>query len=108
LQALTLLNDAAFMEAAQALAARSAKEAPGSPSDRARRIFRACLSRAPQPDELAMLTKFYEENLARFRDGRSDPAPLVAPGTPGDRAEAAAWTLVARAVLNLDETITRE
>lgn len=109
LQALTLLNDAAFVEAARALALRTLSEAPTSAPHRARLIFRSCLARNPSEDELERLTKFYEASLARFRSGEADPKAVAgsdARGFPPD--EVAAFTLLARAVLNLDETITRE
>ena len=109
LQALTLLNDAAFVEAARALALRALTEAPEPPADRARLIFRACVARGPGEDELAALMKFYQHELARFRSGGEDARPVAGSETKGFALdELAAWTLVARAVLNLDETITRE
>ncbi len=123
LQALTLLNDAVFVEAAQALARRIINECPGgTPEARGRHAFRLCLSRSPLPEELARLTAFYEHQLARFRSGELDaakvaglgikdpPTPLLSPTPPPgtDAAELAAWTTVARILLNLDETVTKE
>lgn len=87
LQALTLLNDQMFMEAAQALAKTVIAE---SQSDEARlqRIFRRSLTRPPAPDEEAMLKTF----LQKQRDKKL--------------AGEALWSAVSRAVLNLDEAIT--
>jgi Protein of unknown function (DUF1553) len=123
LQALTLLNDAVFVEAAQAMARRIIIECPERSVDaRARRAFRLCLTRSPRPEELARLTAFYEHQLARFRSGELDaakiaglgikgpPTPLLCPSPPPgtDTSELAAWTTVARVLLNLDETVTKE
>ena len=111
LQALTLLNDAVFVEAAQAMARRIVVECPDRSVDaRARHAFRLCLTRSPRPEELARLTAFYEHQLARFRSGELDaarvaglgvkdaPTPLLSPTPPAgtDAAELAAWTTVAR------------
>jgi hypothetical protein len=124
LQALTLLNDTVFVEAAQAMARRILVECP----DRtivahAGYAFRLCLARQPRPEELARLTAFFDRQLARFRTGELDatqvaglgskeptPTPLLAPTPPpgSDRNELAAWTVVARVLLNLDETVTKE
>ena len=109
LQALTLLNDAAFVEAAHALALRALAEAPVTAEDRARFLVRSCLARWPSDDELAMLLKFHEKELTRFRSGGVDPKGVAGSETKGFALdEVAAWTLTARVVLNLDETITRE
>jgi hypothetical protein len=112
LQALTLLNDSAFVEAAQALAARVIAEAPEDIASRARFAFRLCLARAPRDAELKVLTDFYGKQRARFEKGTADPGAVagVDANTP-DAArvkELAAWTTVARLLLNLDETITKE
>ena len=113
LQALTLLNDAVFVEAAQALARRVVAQSPGGPVE-ARMIdaFRLCLARPPGADELRALTAFHDRQLARFRAGELDAAAVSgvdARASPGDDPVVlAAWTAVARALLNLDETVTKE
>lgn len=120
LQALTMLNDDVFIEAAGALARRLIREAP-EPSEDARLnlAYRLCLGREPRPEERARVLAFYNEQLARFRDGQLDASPIVAPNpdppTPllavpsdADPNELAAWTIVARVLLNLDETVTKE
>jgi hypothetical protein len=83
LQALTLLNDTAYVELAQALAARIVHEGGTEKEQGIEAIFRLCLGRTPQPSEAAILG----ELLAK---------------------EDNAWPAVARAMLNLDEFITRE
>jgi len=112
LQALTLLNDTVFLEAARALARRALAEAPGCTSDRVRRAFRLCVAREPDGDELASLVSFVESKAEHFRAGNGDPARIAyadpaSPPEGDDAAEQAAWTLLARVLLNLDETITR-
>jgi hypothetical protein len=104
LQALTLLNDAVFVEAAQALGKLAAAE-PGTDRDRAAFLFRRCLSRAPAPEEAARLEAFVARQKARFEAKELDPAAL---GGPGADAARAAWTAAARALLNLDEFVTKE
>jgi hypothetical protein len=113
LQSLTLLNDAVFLEAAQGLARRTFAEGPEETEGRVRLAFRLCLSRSPDPVELEELTRFVERERRRFKE-RAAEAALLFPADPARRPagialeEAAAWTLLARVLLNLDETITLE
>jgi hypothetical protein len=96
LQALTLLNDAQFHELAQALARRMAGS-PGPEPERIARAFQRCTARRPAPEEMAPL-------LALLRtEGSASTSPTSPEGPP-----AAGWVAVARVILNLDETITRE
>ena len=106
LQSLTMLNDAVIVECAQALA-RRVVEHPGKVEKKATFLFRLALVRPPKPDELALLVKFFEACRARFV---SDPerADAVAGTGDGPVADRAAWTATARAVLNLDEFVTKE
>ncbi len=94
LQALTLLNDAAFYECAEALARRVTAE-KSNDAERIDLAFRLCLSRAPAADERDRLLTLLKDELNRT-DGSSKTK------------EFDSWTTVARVVLNLDETITRE
>jgi hypothetical protein len=105
LQALTLLNDAVFVEAAQALGNWAAAQSEPVPV-RVGALFRRCLIRQPSSDELRLLVDFYQTQRERF--ARQDAAvdAVAGPGS-GDVRDRAAWTLVARALLNLDETITK-
>jgi hypothetical protein len=105
LQALTLLNDPVFVEAAQALGRRAAART-GSLEDRASYLFRCCLTRPPAEEERSLLVKFYHTQKQRLAAQELDAAALAGPGD-GDLLERAAWTMVARALLNLDETITK-
>ncbi|MBL9136533.1 MAG: PSD1 domain-containing protein [Verrucomicrobiales bacterium] len=105
LQSLTLLNDEAFMEAARALGSKTASTA-GDTRTRAVDLFRRCLARTPSEDELERLVTFFETQRGRLANGEVAPEALAGPG-PGEVTERAAWTAVARALLNLDETVTR-
>ena len=109
LQALTLLNDQVFVEAAQAFG-RELAESPGSVEERMTELFRRCLTRPPTAAELEALTAFHAKQLVRLEQGELDAAAITGAGE-GDEADnlpsRAAWTVTARVVLNLDEAITR-
>ena len=105
LQALTLLNDSVFVEAAQALG-RSASVNTGTVESRAVELFRRCLVRPPSVQELKMLTDFYQAQKKRIDNKEVDAKAVAGPGD-GDVGERAAWTALARVLLNLDETITK-
>ncbi len=112
LQALVLLNDPQFVEAARGLAQRACREAGPSLADRVTFLFRSTTGRRPSPRELTTLEALYREQYDEFRAGRSDPSKLLAvgdaPRDPAlDPAEAAAMTVLAQALLNYDETITK-
>ena len=105
LQALTLLNDVFFIEVAQAMG-RDLARAHGTVAERVRMAFERCLSRPPTADELATLETFWRNQLARFRSGDLQAAAVAGPGD-GPAEERAAWAALARALLNLDEMITK-
>ena len=112
LAALTLLNDPSFIEAARTLAAHAIHEADGTPAGRIRWMWRTVLSREPRAEEAAVLQRLFEDNFKRYRDNSAAAEKLLAVGLSprsGDisPAELAAWTVVARALLNLHETIVR-
>jgi hypothetical protein len=115
LQALTTLNEPLFVDCARELARRVLKEETGGDAARIAHLFRLCVAREPHAGEREVLQKLLDAQRARFAGGAADPMPLAVgertakelpEGVPA--AEAAAWTVVARVVLNLDETITRE
>lgn len=109
LQALTLLNDTVFVECAQALGQRIVTEAPPEVSERLRHGFRLCLVREPSDDELPVLAGLYQDLLRQCRAKPSEVAKLLGQNKPtGDPVEAAVWVAMARALLNLDEFVTRE
>jgi len=114
LQALALLNDVQFVEAARAFAARLLREADGNDADDARlsRGFRAVTGRAPDADELAILRETLAGHRATFAADREAALELLDVGDSDapsdlDAGELAAWTLIANLLLNLDEALTR-
>jgi hypothetical protein len=112
LQALALLNDPTYVEAARALAERTVVEAGASESARIAHAFRLATARRPTTREAAVLRQLFQTQLAAFRRNRSAADELLRVGesarrTRVDAAELAAWTMVASTILNLDETITR-
>ncbi len=112
LQALLLLNDPQYFEAARALGQRILREDGDSPQAKAERMFRLCTARPPKPAELAELVKLYEDNLQQFQDDVDAARQLIAVGESKpdeslDPAASAAWTIVANTVLNLDEVVTK-
>jgi hypothetical protein len=100
LQALTLLNDAAFFEMAAALGERMVREGGSSDEDRLRYGMRLCVARSPSDVEVRRLTDYLRSERAALRDATRAPDVAV--------AEQAAWTNVASVLLNLHEFITRD
>jgi hypothetical protein len=137
LQALVTLNDDAYIEAARALGTRMLTEVPGrvensrahatqahavrhpgggfagaadpaTDRERAAYGFRLCTSRAPTAIEVDWIVGSYKKQLAHFRKARDRAAALVKiPADTPDLPERAAWAMVANALLNLDETLTK-
>jgi hypothetical protein len=112
LQALTLLNDVTYVEAARAFAARILNECHGDAKTRIAWAFKQALSREPSPQELPVLSSLLEKQLKRYRYDVTAANALTNEGeskaTEGMKTvELAAWTNVARTILNLHETITR-
>jgi hypothetical protein len=111
-QALALLNDPTYVEASRVFAARILKECSGTPEQRITWAWRQALQRAPREDELKTARELLEKHLAEFSADTSAAESLIKTGiapVPQDlnKAELAAWTNVARVILNLHETITR-
>lgn len=107
LQALTLLNDAAFYEFARALAERTLREGGKTESERLVSAFRVCLARSPTTKEAQRLGVVLEAELEELRQ-KPDEIQSIKPPGGLDAVEFAAWTTLSRVMLNLDETITRE
>jgi hypothetical protein len=105
LQALTLLNDPAFTEAAQALGRMTAAR-KGSVAQRVDYLFCRCLTRPPTAEETIQLVQFYESQKRRFERKDLDAAKIAGAGS-GDVNERAAWTALARILCNLDEAIVK-
>jgi hypothetical protein len=109
LQALVLLNDPIYVEAARVFAQRLLARPAAERIDAA---FERTLSRKPTAEERRILLGLYRESLARFRAAPAAARDLLAVGDAprpksADAAELAATAVVTRAVLNLHETITR-
>ncbi|MEZ0268266.1 MAG: DUF1553 domain-containing protein, partial [Phycisphaerae bacterium] len=111
LQALVTLNDPCYVEAAQGLARRVLREGGAGLEERVTFAFRAVLTRPPSQAELARLKVLYEQALAAYADKEKAAAmatkPLGALPAGMDVGEAAAWTVVANTILNLDETLAK-
>jgi hypothetical protein len=115
LQALVSLNEVLFMEAAQSLALNSLKHG-GSDDERIKYAFRSCLSRDPDSDELSELKSLLAKEKTHIAEGWVSAAELgtgkveIPKGLPrkSNPTELAAYTVVSRVLLNLDETITKE
>ena len=116
LQALTTLNETLFVESAQALALRTLREGGTSDEERAAFIMRCCVARKPTSAETDELLSLLKKEQQRIADGWLEAHkiayinPTNAPELPAgtNPTQLAAWTMVARVALNLDETITRE
>ncbi len=112
LQALVLMNDPTYLEAARKLAERAMIEGGESPTTRLTFAFRLAVSRAPSPAEIAVLLKAHQQRLAKYQQ---DPAAAKALLSHGDsprneslnEPDLAAWTAVMSLILNLDEAITK-
>jgi len=113
LQALNLMNDPTYVEAARALAQRMMLEGGASPEGRIALGFRLVAARSPRPSELEVLTTSFRHMLADFHGDPTAADELLRIGEsvsdPAlDHGELAAYTTVASTLLNLDETITKD
>jgi hypothetical protein len=115
LQALALLNDTTFVEAARALAQRVMTEKPAAadPPERISCAFRLATARRPTTNEKAILQRAYRRALAHYQNDRDAATKLVSVGESPRRpdldvAELAAYTSVTSLILNLDEVLSKE
>jgi hypothetical protein len=110
LQALALMNDPTYVEAARHLASRMV-EAAKSDEERVASGFRRVVGRTPTKREIEVLLRLHREQVAVFRHDVAAARRLLSVGdsapTSGDAAEMAAWAVVAGAILNLDEAVTK-
>ena len=113
-QALVLLNDPTFVEAARAFAQRLMKEKPDNDDEsRILHAIRIALSRQPRDGEAESLLKFLDEQRAHYVKDSGAASALLRTGQSGIQLEGAAatdlaaWTQLCRVILNLHETITR-
>ena len=110
LQALTLLNDAAFVEFAQGMAHRLIKEGPPDDAGRIAYGFRLCTSRKLSAEDGKVLLDVLVKERAAYLSSPTDAKTLCGDKLPANmnEPEFAAWVMVSRVMLNLDEAITRE
>lgn len=115
LAALTALNETVFVECARALGKRAVLEGGKTDAERLTYAFRLCVSRTPAKDELAILSALLEKSRKRFEEGEANAAEVATGTTDPDQKprgltfeDWGAYTLVARVLLNLDETLTKE
>ncbi len=113
LQAMNLMNDPTYVEAARALAERMLTEGGEKTETQIRHGMKLLLGHPPEPAILAVLKRGHADYLARFRKNPDAAKEFIAVGkTPPDEAldavQLAAHTAVASVMLNLDETVTKE
>ena len=113
MQALVGLNEPTFLDAARGLASEALHAgADGDDPARLTHAFRLCVSRKPSAAELRVLTATLTKQRERFAAEASKPVLLAGPLKPypdgTTPTEAAAWVSVARVLLNLDETLTKD
>ena len=111
-QALALLNDPTYVEAARVFAERIVREGGASAADRMKYAFARALNRGPSDEEVRLLTTLLDKHGKKYAAEPDAAKKLIAAGSkpvPTDLnpCELAAWTSVARVILNLSETITR-
>jgi hypothetical protein len=111
-QALVLLNDPTYVEAARAFAARIVSECNGDAAKRITWAMRQALQRSPSVDEMKTISALFTKHLADYTKDTAAAEALLKTGaapTPANlnKPELAAWTHVARVLINLHETITR-
>ena len=112
LQAFVTMNDPVYVEASQALARRIMQEGGATPRERAAFGLQLCLSRPASEDQIASIVELYEAELTHYRADSAAAARMatdpLGPLPAGiDPAEAAAWTVVANVLLNLDGVLMR-
>jgi hypothetical protein len=113
LQALVLLNDPTYVEAARALATRTLTQAGSDPAERVRYAFELATARVPNSHEVGVLERQAQQELDHYRQDPGAAKKLIHVGeSPTDTklnpSELAAWTMVTSTILNLDETMTKE
>src|SRR5262249_19462538 len=113
LQALTAFKEPVFLECARALGLKALSDGGRTDAERLTYAFRRCVARMPTADESAALLELLAKQKQRFTRPGAKPLELAAPDggrlpQGGTAPDLAAWTVVARVLLNLDETVTKE
>lgn len=112
LQALVLLNDVQFVEAARRFAEKVLADGGDSVDSRIQFIYRSILARNPDPKELEIVSRLLEENRSEFKASPDAANQLLSLGESGrnedfESTELAAWTMIVHLVFNLSETVTK-
>ena len=113
LQAFATLNDVTYVEAARVFAQRVLEQGGATAESRLTYAFRQALARPPSAAERKVLTRLHQSTLAHYTQHKEAALKLLTVGESPrsdklDPAEHAAWMCVCNAILNLDETITKE
>jgi hypothetical protein len=113
LQALALLNDVTYVEAARVLAERMMTEGGTTPEARIAWAFKRATARTPDSEEVAVLARGLAGRIEKYKSAPDLARKLLAEGEARpdpkiDPAELAAYTMTANVILNLDEVVTRE
>ena len=112
LQALVLMNDVQFVEAARRFAELVVTHGGDQVDQRIVYLYRSVLARNPKPNELQLVTQLYNEHLAEFQEQPEAAKSLVSTGESVrneslDQTELAAWTMIVHLIFNLSETVTK-
>jgi hypothetical protein len=112
-QALVLLNDPTFVEAARTFAEQIIAHGGKTTADKLSYAYRKALSRAPSRDESKLLSSLFDKHLKQYTEDEKAAEELLKTGlresdTKAKNAELAAWTSITRVVFNLHEFITRQ
>ena len=113
LQALVTLNDIQFVEAARCFAERIIKEGGDDAKSRIAFALQLATARYPSEEEIETMQMVLDDATKIYRDDAESAKSLISTGEAKrdetlDQTEHAAWTIVASAILNLDETLVRE
>jgi hypothetical protein len=111
MQALSLLNDVTFMDAARELGKATAS-VKGDDQEKLAGLFRKILVRPATDAELSTLLEYYSQQRTRLTNGQLPASKIASDSTSekvtdDDAIQRAAWTLVARVIMNLDEAVTK-
>jgi len=112
LQALVLMNDVQFVEAARRFAELVVTHGGDQVDQRIAYLYRSVLARNPKPNELQLVTQLYNEHLAEFQEQPEAAKSLISSGESVrdetlDATELAAWTMIVHLIFNLSETVTK-
>jgi len=112
LQALVLLNDVQFVEAARRFAEQVVREGGDSVEAKISFVYRSVLAREPSAKELQIVSTLFDEHLAEFTKNPEAANQLLAIGESArdemlDSQQLGAWTMIVHLVFNLSETVTK-